>query len=602
MGALQIRPGWAGRIPVRSFLALALLPLLITLTPKLFAQDEAAQPARAVRLSYVDGKVQLSQGEQPIAEQATINTPLLEGMTLSTANDGKAEIQLEDGSVARIAPNSTLTITKLSGTGTSAEADLTLDHGEGYFELQSTGQAGAIRIHFDGSTVTASGYSVLRAQYDTPPGALAVFAGNAHLERGNNIFLDMHEGESLTFNGNSASSYDLTESIPPDSWDAWNTDRDYALNAELASQTPATSDLSQNNPSNPAWSDLDSSGSWYNVPSQGYVWSPYEAANPGFDPYGYGQWVWLPSYGYTWASSYSWGYVPFSCGAWNYYDAFGWGWAPGYGGCTPWWRSGFYVGVSIGFAPGWYRPIHRPGPPRVHPWPGHPIPMIAVRRNEPGMGSPLPPRDRNTPVSIGGATVVGLRPFPGRTSPRPGPIVRGSYGITQGGGLNNRPAFIAPRNSYNQPSNQPSQGVFSPGPGTPRVVDPARPRVFPPNPQPGRIYSMPGNRGNAVTDGPGGTISPPPSPRPSAPMPPPSVGSPSRPGPTPGGGYRPAPAPIPGGFGTMRSSPAPNPGGGGGVIRSGPAPSPGGGAPHGGGAPAPGGGGARGGGGGGGHR
>jgi hypothetical protein len=425
-----------------------------------------------------------------------------------------------------------------------------------------------------------------------------VFAGNAHLERGNNIFLDVHEGESLIFNGNSASSYDLTESIPPDSWDAWNSDRDQALNAELASQTPASSDLSQNNSSNPAWSDLDSSGSWYNVPGQGYVWSPYEAANPAFDPYGYGQWVWLPSYGYTWASSYSWGYLPYSCGAWNYYNSFGWGWAPGYAGCTPWWSSGFYVGVAIGYAPGWYHPIHRPEPPRAHPWPGHPIPMIAVHRTGPGISTPLPPRDRNTPVNIGGATVIGLRSMPGSTSPRSGPIVRGSYGITQGGGLNNR-TFIAPRGSYNQPS----QGIVSTNPASPRVVNPAGTRVFPSSPQPGRIYSPPayrGTYGGAVSPStPFGAVGPPPVQRPYTPVPPPSVGLPTRSSPFPGGGYRPAPAPVPGGIGSPRPSPAPSPGGGG--MRSGPAPSPGGSAPHGG-APAPGAVGPRGGPGPGGHR
>jgi FecR protein len=457
MGTSQFRKFSSDQTLVFSGLALALLAIYSVFTPSISAQDTGPS-ARAIRLSYVDGKVKLSQGDQPIAEQAGINTPLLQGMTISSADDGKAEIQFEDGSVARIAPNSTLTLTTLAGTGASAEADLTLERGEGYFELQSSGQAGVIRIHFGDSLVTASGYTVLRAQYDTPPGTLAVFAGNAHLERGNSIFLDLRGGQSLAFNGNSASSYDLTESIPSDSWDAWNSDRDQALNAELASQTPASSDLSQGESSNPAWSDLDSSGSWYNVPGQGYIWSPYEAANPVFDPYGYGRWVWIPSYGYTWASSYSWGYMPFSCGAWNYYNSFGWGWAPGFGGCTPWWRSGIYVGVSIGYAPGWYHPIPRPAPPRVHPWPGHPIPMIAVRRNEPGLGNPLPPRDRNTPVTIGGATVIGLRPFPGRTLPHPGAIVRGTNGITQGGGLDNHraaeylqssvAAFIAP-NAWN---------------------------------------------------------------------------------------------------------------------------------------------------------
>ncbi|MGD1107937.1 MAG: hypothetical protein ABR865_12915, partial [Terracidiphilus sp.] len=62
------------------------------------------QPARAVRLSYVDGQVTLAQGGQVLAQQAVANTPLLEGMQLTTADSGKAEIQFEDGSVARVSP------------------------------------------------------------------------------------------------------------------------------------------------------------------------------------------------------------------------------------------------------------------------------------------------------------------------------------------------------------------------------------------------------------------------------------------------------------------------------------------------------------------
>ncbi len=36
----------------------------------------------------------------------------------------------------------------------------------------------------------------------------------------------MHGGESVTLYANDNSRYDLNESIDPDSWDAWNTDRD----------------------------------------------------------------------------------------------------------------------------------------------------------------------------------------------------------------------------------------------------------------------------------------------------------------------------------------------------------------------------------------
>ena len=174
--------------------------------------------------------------------------------------------------------------------------------------------------------------------------------------------------------------YELAESIEPDSWDAWNSDRDQALTAEASSQTGAADSISPDESQNPAWNDLDANGNWYNVPGQGYVWSPYDASNAGWDPYGYGSWMFTPGYGYIWDSGYSWGYLPYQCGAWNFYDGFGWGWAPGLGGCQPWWGCGYYGGPNIGHGPGGYRPIPRPMPP--HGPIGHrPIPVVAVNRH-----------------------------------------------------------------------------------------------------------------------------------------------------------------------------------------------------------------------------
>ncbi len=55
-----------------------------------------------MRLSSVDGQVQVAQGGDVLADHALVNTPLFEGTQISTGDDGRAEIQFEDGSVARI--------------------------------------------------------------------------------------------------------------------------------------------------------------------------------------------------------------------------------------------------------------------------------------------------------------------------------------------------------------------------------------------------------------------------------------------------------------------------------------------------------------------
>ncbi len=388
--------------------------------PILLAEDAPA-PARAVRLSSVDGPVQISQGDEVLADKALANTPLFEGTRIATADEGRAEIQFEDGSVVRLSPGSSLTLAVLRQQDGTADAEIVLESGLVYFELQGESQSSHIRVKFSDSVVTAGGFSVLRINLDNPPGGLAVFSGNVHLERANSPALDLHGGESVALNLTDLSAYNLSESIEPDSWDTWNADRDQVLTAEAAARTKATSSFA--NSDNPAWNDLDANGNWYNVPGSGYVWSPYEASGvgSGWDPYGCGHWAWTPGYGYMWVSCSSWGYLPFQCGSWNFYSDFGWGWGPGMGSCQPWWGGGGY-GYNVGVTPVGYvlpaRPgLHRPG--RL-PWggggkPGRPHPVLSVDRRPSLRTAGVAGRDKNAPVVIAGHTVQPLRPL----SPRP---------------------------------------------------------------------------------------------------------------------------------------------------------------------------------------
>ena len=390
----------------------------ILLAPALHA-DDAAPPARAVRLTSVEGHVQVSQGAEMLADPALSNMPLFEGSQVTTLDDGRAEIQFEDGSLARVSPNSSATLNILRGQSGATETEITAVGGLAYFELQ--GATGAsIRVRFADAVVSAAGFTVLRVSLDNPPGDLAVFTGNAHVERGGVMSLDLHGGENVALSSVDASRYNLSESIEPDSWDAWNSDRDQVLQNEYAAQTGAAQNLPDG--ANPAWADLDANGNWYNVPSQGYVWSPDDAASADWDPYGNGYWMYTPRFGYMWVSGNSWGYLPYQCGLWNYYDSFGWGWAPGM--CNPWWGGGGWFG-NVGFAPGGYRFPRPPGGP--HPVQPHrptgpgsrsaPYPVVAVSRRLSGVTGTLPARGRDVPVVIAGHSVRPLA-HPGSGAPR----------------------------------------------------------------------------------------------------------------------------------------------------------------------------------------
>lgn len=463
--------------------------------------DEAAPAAHAVRLSSVDGQVQVLQDNQLLADQALVNTPLFEGSQVVTLDDGRAELQFEDGSVVRLSPGSSLTLKALGGPSGSGDVEIVMERGLGYFELQGEGTGSRILVRFGDSEVTASGFTVLRINLDRAPGDLAVFSGNAHLERASALALDLHGGESVALNGVDPSRYSLSESIEPDSWDSWNADRDQVLTAQAAARTGAASSLANSN--NPAWNELDANGNWYNVPGVGTIWSPFEAAGSGWDPYGNGYWMWTPRFGYIWVSGDSWGYMPFQCGAWNYYSEFGWGWMPGMqmgmgmgigmgmgmgmGMCQPWWGGGNGWYSNIGYMPPGYRFPRRPhpGPPRGRPIGGRgTYPIVAINRRPPAGTVGLPTRGRNTPVVIAGHVVQPMRPLPSRPTydhqtagfgSHPQPIYTvGRTPVTPGRGIGqtfggNRPGYTPPPPTYGggqhpySPSHPSSGGGAAPG-------------------------------------------------------------------------------------------------------------------------------------------
>jgi len=459
--------------------------------------------ARAVRLSFVEGPVQVIQDGQVIADPAYANLPLFEGAQIVAGDEGRAEVQLEDGSLARLSPNSTITLSVLQQQGSSTKTEIVVNGGLAYFELQPSNSEHSLRVNYGTTSFAASSFSVLRVNADQLPGELAVFSGNVHLERGNALQLDIHGGESLSLNGADGNGYNIGETIEPDSWDSWNADRDQLLNAQSAQKTAASE--SYVNSEGVGMADLDSNGNWYNVPGQGYIWSPYDAQlqGAGWDPYGFGHWVYYPRYGYVFVSGYGWGYAPYSCGMWNFYDSIGWGWAPG-GGCNPWWYggSGWYGGYgggggwyNIGRYPRGYLPPRRPQPGPIRPHPGGPRPVTTIRH----VGLPVVPVDRrpagggvavtgrsrpSEPVTIAGQTVEPLRPI----APRPG-YDHGSgyvgagntgrspvYGV-QTGGNGAHPVYVP------QPSRPiQSQSGYRPSGG---YTPPSRPVVQPSHPASG---------------------------------------------------------------------------------------------------------------------
>ncbi|MGC2162228.1 MAG: DUF6600 domain-containing protein [Silvibacterium sp.] len=405
-----------------------------------------ATDIRAVRLSDVQGSVQVMNGSEVDFHQAELNMPVVQGMKLVTAEDGRAEIQFEDGSVARVTPNSSITLTELGRNPDGSTVTVVqTDSGLTYYELN--GRAGQYTVRFGQNNVVPIDSSIFRVDLDNTP-ELAVTHGSVHITNNQSLAADVHTNQTVKFDQQSPDAYQLLESVAANSWDQWNSDRDEALAQIDENATEARG--STGNPDDPAWSDLDASGDWYNVPGYGMGWTP-SGVGQDWDPYGLGAWGDYSGIGYTWISGYSWGWWPYHCGAWSWFDSFGWMWFPGNcgwgaaGGGAGW----YPYGVIWTIPPG-YRSPRRPR--RIHHDPGHgPLPsrsLIAVNRGPQftqqfrsvGGAQPAPrtfeydgqniaPVDKSLHPHQGGPLGEGFSSVVERTNP--GMTIRRAYGGVQ---------------------------------------------------------------------------------------------------------------------------------------------------------------------------
>src|SRR5947208_16761059 len=89
---------------------LSLRAVLVTVAIFLLASVPAFSDSqvRAVRLSFVEGSVQNTRGSSQDFEKAMANLPMIHGTRLRTRGDERAEVELEDDSIIRLAPSSSV--------------------------------------------------------------------------------------------------------------------------------------------------------------------------------------------------------------------------------------------------------------------------------------------------------------------------------------------------------------------------------------------------------------------------------------------------------------------------------------------------------------
>ena len=276
---------------------------------------------RIVRLSNVEGNVQMDRNTGQGFEKAFLNMPVVQGAILSTMNDARAEVEFEDGTTLRLTPNSTLEFAELTLRDSGARAStLNLKTGQMYVNYRSSKNE-EFTLMFATEKVKLAEEAHLRIDVEDKSAEVAVFKGDVNVE-GASGTAEVLKGKTATFDLADGDKFTIAKNIEEDPFDAW--DKQQAKYHDEYARSAANG----NYPYGYGVSDLNYYGSYSNVPGYGMMWQPY-FAGAGWNPFTDGAWMFYPGIGYTWVSAYPWGWMPYMYGAWNFVPSYGWMWAPG---------------------------------------------------------------------------------------------------------------------------------------------------------------------------------------------------------------------------------------------------------------------------------
>ncbi len=300
---------------------------------------------RIVRLSLVDGPVQLDRATGEGFERAIMNMPVAQGMQLWTRDNSRAEVEFEDGTTLRLAPGTKVEFSELVlRTDGTRHTVIRIDSGRAYVNYART-KGEDFRVVVGNQEVALDKSVHFRADVTNDRAELGIISG----ELNGAPFARAKKNETLVLQLSGSESYQIAKGIDAALEDSWDADRNKDHDKYVRSAYSRGSSFY-------GASVLDYYGGWLDSPF-GSCWRPYGFAS-SWDPYSSGAWVYYPSYGYSFVSLYPWGWQPYRSGAWNYLGA-------GYGYCwTP--NRNFY---GYGWAPVYYAPAGyvAPKPPVRYP-------------------------------------------------------------------------------------------------------------------------------------------------------------------------------------------------------------------------------------------
>lgn len=314
-----------------SFLSLL---LLCSVMPIPTAADSSH--ARIVRLSLTQGDVRFArdfhkdslEDSKAVWESAPLNLPIRQGYALATDNNGRAEVEFENGAMAFLSPNTVIEFYDLSLDDGALITRLILRQGSAIFYVHPA-KDDFFSVTGGDFSVQANGRTRFRLDNYDDGSNVNVEQGHVNVLRGDQT-KPLEQGQSYSINVNEGGNPVVGRVGDMDDFDKW-------VSGRIDSVATATTYSNQyvNSPDYSAgFADLYNYGSWYNIAGYGYGWQPY-GVGLGWCPFSFGSWYFDPFFGWNFIGSAPWGWLPYHYGGWVFNPVYGWLWMPtglGFGG------------------------------------------------------------------------------------------------------------------------------------------------------------------------------------------------------------------------------------------------------------------------------
>jgi hypothetical protein len=297
----------------------------------------ADSQARIVRLSDVQGSVQIDKNTGMGFENAFLNLPITQGAQVRTHDRGRAEIEFEDGSTLRLTPNTTVEFSTL-GLNDAGKRISVINLVEGMAYVNWIGKDD-FSLNFSQEKISLNQPAHFRVDTSTEVASLAVFKGDVDVE-GPSGKVMVEKKKTATFDTADNDKYTLANNVEEAPLDAWDKEAS-AYHEQYA--------RNNSSPYGYGMSDMNYYGAYSNVPGYGMMWQPF-FTGVGWNPFMDGAWSWYPGYGYMFASAYPWGWMPYRYGSWMFIPGNGWMWQQG--GFNSWGTVPRFAGtMPVGFHP-----------------------------------------------------------------------------------------------------------------------------------------------------------------------------------------------------------------------------------------------------------